>query len=174
MKSAEIAAALGSMVVLVDTREHNTACAQKRFEQFGTPYESATLPFGDYSAYCTLPNGERFSLVGKCHIERKMSLTELSNNFFQHRERFAREFERARDAGAKMYLLVENGSVDKIYRGDYRTAANPNSFTATMFTWLARYNCHLLFCDAGRSRQVIHDILYRELKERLMEAVRYA
>lgn len=166
-----VEAALKTMVVCIDTREKPTIWARRRYKQFGTPYESVALPFGDYSAYCTLPNGEQFSLVGKVHIERKMSLAELSGNFFQNRDRFEREFGRAAEAGAKIYLLVEGGSIDKIYNGDYETKVNPKSYVATFFAWLARYNCQIVFCEANKSGYVIHDILYRELKERLKEMV---
>ena len=38
---------------------------------------------------------------------------------------------------------------------------------ASIFAWLARYNCQVLFCSDLTSGQVIHDVLYRELKERL-------
>ena len=68
-------------------------------------------------------------------------------------------------------MLVENGSVDKIYDGDFGTKANKKSCVAKFFTWLARYNCQIVFCEANKSGYVIHDILYRELKERLKEMV---
>lgn len=159
--------ALKSMVVIADTREQDTLQSRRRYMSIGVPVERETLRFGDYTAYCMLPNGEKFSLADKVVIERKCCLEELSGNFFQNRKRFEREFGRARDAGAKTYLLVENGSFDKIYFHDYKTKANPKSYAATAFTWLARYNCVIVFCGSVLSGQVIYEILYRELKERL-------
>lgn len=154
--------ALSSMIVFVDTREQNTIRAKKRLSQVNAPIERVALSFGDYSAKC-----DALDLRDKVAIERKMDLTELAHCYCQDRRRFEREFERAKETGAKLYLLVENGSLDEAYSGHYRAKVHPNSLTASMLAWLARYNCQLLFCKEENSGKVIHDVLYRELKERL-------
>lgn len=159
--------ALSTMSILWDTREQDTPRARRRMELVGVPVERVTLPFGDYSAKCILPNGEVYSLEKLVSVERKMDLTELVRCYCQDRKRFIREFERAKDADAKIYLLVENGDLDKAYSGKYSSKTTPQSFTASIFAWLARYNCQLLFCSEYNSGKVIHDVLYRELKERL-------
>lgn len=162
MNPFKVNAALKSMVVLWDTREQQTPRAKKRLEQIQVPIERVALSFGDYSAKC-----DALDLRDSVAIERKMDLTELAHCYCQDRKRFVREFERAKEAGAKMYLLVENGSLDEAYSGHYRSKVHPASLTASMFAWLARYNCQILFCDEGNSGKVIHDVLYRELKEHL-------
>lgn len=159
--------ALKSMVVMVDTREQPTKRAERRLEMIGLPIERKALPFGDYSAYCTLPNGEVYSLEDKVAVERKMHLDEIAMCFTRERPRFAREFERAKVANAKIYLLIENADMEKAYNGSYRSQVKPQSLTASMFAWLARYNCQMLMCKEDTSGKVIHDILYREMKERL-------
>lgn len=159
--------ALKSMVVIVDTREQPTKRAERRLEMIGLPVERKALPFGDYSAYCTLPNGEVYSLEDKVAVERKMHLDEIAMCFTRERPRFAREFERAAAVNAKIYLLIENADFEKAYNGSYRSQVKPQSLTASMFAWLARYNCQLLMCKEDTSGKVIHDILYREMKERL-------
>lgn len=159
---------LKSMVVLVDTREQPTDRAKKRLEMIGCPVERKALPFGDYSAYCALPNGKAFSLEDKVVIERKMHLDEIAMCYTRERPRFTREFERAQAVGAKIYLLIENASWEKAYNGAYRSLVKPESFTASMIAWLARYNCQMLMCKEETSGKLIRDILYREMKERLV------
>ena len=167
MHPVDIEKSLRSMVIIVDTREQSTIKAKKRYEQFGCRYERKGLNFGDYSAYCTLPNGEAYSLENLVSIERKMNLDEIAMCYTRERPRFKREFERARDAGAKVYLLIENGDWEKAYTGSYRSQVKPEALTASIIAWLARYNCQLLFCKEETSGKLIHDVLYREMKERL-------
>lgn len=162
MNPFDINRALESMTVLVDTREQNTARARKRWEQIGVSIERVTLKFGDYSVKCDV-----LDLRNVVVLERKMNIDELAHCYCQDRKRFVREFERAKEAGAKMYLLVENSSLDEAYSGHYRSRVHPASLTASLFAWLARYNCQILFCDEDNSGKVIHDVLYRELKEHL-------
>ncbi len=162
MHPVEISNQLDGMVCLCDTREQPTARAKKRLAAIGLPIERVALPFGDYSARCGA-----LDLTGKVSIERKMDLSELAHCYCQDRKRFEREFERAKAAGAKVYLLIENGDLDMAYAGRYRSKVSPQSFTASIFAWLARYDCQLIFCNENTSGQAIHDILYREMKEAL-------
>lgn len=162
MNPFEVKRALSTMTILCDTREQNTQRARKRLEQIGTPIERVALKFGDYSIKCDVVD-----LRNRVALERKMSLDEIAHCYCQDRKRFEREFERAKDARAKLYLLIENGSLDEAYEGHYRSRVHPSSLTASMFAWLARYNCQILFCDESNSGKVIHDVLYRELKEYL-------
>lgn len=164
MDPFEVKAALKSMVILWDTREQQTPRAKKRMEQIQVPIERVALSFGDYSAKC-----DSLDLRDSVAIERKMDLTELAHCYCQDRKRFTREFERAKESGAKLYLLIENGSLDDAYSGHYRARVHPASLTASILAWLARYNCQILFCSANNTGKVVHDVLYRELKERLEE-----
>lgn len=164
MNPFEVNAALKSMVILWDTREQQTPRARKRMEQIQVPIERVALSFGDYSAKC-----DSLDLRDSVAIERKMDLTELAHCYCQDRKRFTREFERAKESGAKLYLLIENGSLDDAYSGHYRARVHPASLTASILAWLARYDCQILFCSANNTGKVVHDVLYRELKERLEE-----
>lgn len=105
--------ALSTMSVLWDTREQDTPRAKKRMEQIGAPIERVALSFGDYSVKC-----DTLDLRDQVAIERKMDLTELAHCYWSRPgKRFVREFKRAKEAGAKLYLLVENGSLDEAYSG---------------------------------------------------------
>ena len=96
-----------------------------------------------------------------------MSLDELAMCFGTERKRFVREFERAKEIGMRIYMLVENASYENLYNHKYRSMLSPNAFTASLFAWMTRYDCRVIFCKEETAPKVIHDILYRELKERL-------
>lgn len=162
MNHFDVDDALKTMTVIVDTREQDTEKARQRMRRIGVKTIREKLDFGDYSVRCSC-----LDLRDQVAIERKMSLVELSQCFFQNRSRFKREFERAKEKNAKIYLLVEGGSFEKIYRHQYKTKVNPKAYIASLLAWLARYDCQIIFCDELTSGDLIHDILYRELKERL-------
>lgn len=172
MDKLDIEACLESFRILVDTREQPSARATKRYNTFGCPYERHTLSYGDYTYNFTLPDGsDLYDLnsvaEGDCVIERKMSLEELSGCLCQQRNRFQREFERAREHGATIYLLVEDASWESIINGKYKTKFNPNAYFATLTAWMARYDIYIIFCKKETSGKLIKQILYRELKDRL-------
>ncbi len=168
----EIEDCLKSMTILVDNREQPSERAQKRYNTFSVPYNRQTLNYGDYTYNFTLPNGKLLyepntSVKGHCVIERKMDLVELSNCFCQQRKRFEKEFQRAKDEGATVYLLVEDASWENLINGKYKTKFNPASYFASITAWMARYDIKVIFCKAETSGKLINEILYRELKERL-------
>lgn len=164
----EINQTLKNMIIYVDTREQPTARAKERYERFGCPYERKKLDFGDYSVNATLPDG---SLVWTdkpfCVIERKMNLNELSACFTHERKRFKAEFERAKAAGANVYLIIENSNWENLLNGKYGTKYNAEAFTASLLAWMVRYNIKPIFCKSETSGKLIKNILYRELKEYL-------
>jgi hypothetical protein len=43
--------------ILVDSREQPSKRAEARYKSFGSPYERATLSYGDYTYNATLPGG---------------------------------------------------------------------------------------------------------------------
>ena len=167
MHPVEVENALKTMCILVDSREQATEQSKRRYADFGVPFERGKLDFGDYSAVFTLPDGAEFSLKDKAVVERKMSLTECCGCFTHDRPRFTREFERAKQAGARTYLLIEEASWEKAYNGKYRSQMKPQALVASMLAWLARYDCQIIMCKSELSGRIIHDILYREAKERL-------
>lgn len=167
MHPLDIDTALKSLTIYVDTRERPTEQAKRRYEQFGCPWESHKLNFGDYSCAVKLPSGETKSFENDFCVERKLGLQEVCTCFTHERDRFAREFERAKQAGARTYLLIEEASWEKAYNGKYRSQMKPQALVASMLAWLARYDCQIIMCRAETSGRIIHDVLYREAKERL-------
>lgn len=155
------------MKIWVDSREQQTTISGRRYKQFGCPWERHQLNFGDYSAAFVLPNNEVFSLENSVCVERKYALDELCLCFTHDRGRFEREFVRAKEAGARLYLLIENGTYENVYSGSYRSQMTPQALIASMLAWMARYDCRIVMPKSAISGKLIHDILYREAKERL-------
>lgn len=167
MNPFEVSRALKNLTLIVDTREQDTDRLRRRIRQTGLSFVRQKLDFGDYSAKTTLDNGTEFDISSSVSIERKMNLDELCACYCKGRKRFTREFERAKSAGAKVYLLIENANWEKAYNGSYRSKMSPQALTASSFAWLARYNCQIIFCKEETSGKIIREILYREMKERL-------
>ena len=165
-------AMLQSMQILVDTREQNTERARKRYTTFGVPYSRATLSYGDYCYNAQLPNGEWLFKEGEIvsapiAIERKMNLDELAMCFTRERDRFEREFQRAKANNARIFLLIENATWENLLNGKYRSRYNQNAFLASLAAWIIRYDLQLIFCKEETSGRLIKEFLYRDLKERI-------
>lgn len=167
MTPFEVSEALERLTLLVDTREQDTISFRRRVKEVGIPWERHKLDFGDYSMRVQLDDGQEVDFSPDIAIERKMSLDELCQCYGKERKRFQKEFSRAKEAGAKLYLLVENGSWEKALGGDYRSQMKPQALTASLTAWLARYNCQVIFCQAKTTPRLIREIVYREAKERL-------
>ena len=165
MHPIDIKNTLDSMVIQVDTREQDTPKLHKRLEDMGRPYERVALPSGDYSAAFILPDGYSYSLSGRVCVERKMSLDEICSNYTRGRGRFQREFQRMRDSGGKLHMIVENGSWEKVLNGNYRSQLSPASLSASLLAWEARYGSQLHFCKPETTGKLIVKILYYEMKE---------
>ena len=161
---------LESFRVIVDSREQNTPKARKRYKLIGKT-ERATLSYGDYCGNVDICGNQLYdtsaTISPLCVIERKMNLDELAMCFTRSRKRFEREFERARAAGAKVYLLVEDATYEDIIRHRYRSKFASNAFLASLLTWSARYNLTPVFCRAETSGELIREILLRDLRERI-------
>lgn len=165
---------LESMVIYIDSREQPTKRAFKRYNTFGCPYKTKIpLWFGDYTYNATLPDGSNIisniteKVVGRCVVERKMDLDELAMCFGRGRDRFQREFQKAMDNNARFILLVENATWEKLTNGKYKSRMHPNAFFSSLTSWMIRYNVSVIFCKEEISGKMIHELLYRDLKERL-------
>ena len=163
---------LKSIEILIDTREQPTERARKRYERFECPYRRATLSYGDYTCNAVLSDGRYLydtenTVEPLCVVERKMSLDELAASFCKGRRRFTNEFERAAALGARVYLITVNASWENLLNGKYRTRMNSKAFKASVVAFMVRYNVNLIFCKEETSGELIKEILYRDLKERL-------
>lgn len=159
---AELANELKNLTIIVDSREQSTS-PQKYFESKGIPFVVRKLDSGDYSAMLN-----NMTLEHDVFIERKASLTELSGNMGINRERFVREFTRAKADKAKPFLLIENDTIDDVFLGNYRSKLPPKSLWGSICTWMTRYNTTVLFCKPENTGRIIYSILYYYSREKLL------
>lgn len=150
------------MSIICDTREQDNHC-RDYFKAKGVPHLTRKLNIGDYSAQL----GDS-SLEYDICIERKGSLDEICGNFTVDRERFEREFLRARAYGTKVYLVVENANWSDIFLGNYRSKLSPQSLTGSILSWMARFDVTLLFCKPEETPRLIFGILYYFAREKLI------
>lgn len=159
------------MVYVIDSREQPTKALAKRMEYL-QPNVRETVNAGDYTAKTLLPDGTWFYLP--VAVERKMSLTEIAGNLTRERERFRAEFNRAREHGIRLYILIEQASWEAAYAGAYRSQMKPQSLIASLLTWSARYGCPILMCERPETGgKLIRDILHYEMREALDRMVTY-
>ena len=100
-------------------------------------------------------------------IERKMGLDEIAGNLTRGRDRFRREFERATENHARVFLLIENATYEGIINHRYMSRFNESAFLASLVAWQVRYNVTAVMCKSDTSGRLIKEILYRDMKERL-------
>lgn len=164
---------LKSIFLIADTREQPTEQYYKRLNSVGIPCRRQKLDFGDYSCGYLAQDGREVMLDKEIVIERKMSIDEICANFTKGRDRFAREFERAAKSGAKVHLIVENGSYEKVIGGKYRSRLNPNSLLASFIAFADRYNISVHFCKAETTPVLMNRIFYHHIRNRLMNDIEF-
>lgn len=153
--------------IIVDTREKPKAIKGilEHFDSCGIPYERSKLLFGDYMDY------NRPGIV----IDRKQNIAELAKNCTTEAERFKREMDRAKKAGARLVILVEQNRYkdrDKWIRvetiEDLLTWSSPNTLVRgekvyrVLASWRAKWPVDVIFCDKRLTGQNIIKILYNE------------
>ena len=158
----ELAEQLKRLTVICDTREQVNSHVTKYFNAHKIPYIERKLDVGDYSAQL----GD-MSLERDIAIERKHNLDELCGNFTADRERFEREFMRAKAYCTKVVLIVENATWGDIFLGNYRSKTQPKSIFGSLLSWMIRYNVTVTFCkpeETGKIIQGVFLILHLPLK----------
>lgn len=160
---AELKKELSKLIIIVDSREQQNKHITDFFSRNKIKYIVRKLDSGDYSVML----GD-MTFEHDFFIERKNSLTELCGNMGTNRERFEREFTRAKAVGAKPFLLIENDTTDDVFLGNYRSQLTPKSLWSSICTWMVRYNTTVMFCDKSNSGKIIHSILYYYAREELL------
>lgn len=134
------------MVIMVDTREKKMSHITQYFDKSNIRYEIRGLKYGDYSFY--IPKNEKLAIYedlefsSKITIERKASLTELSGNLTQGRDRFERELA---FAPKTKVIVVENANYSDIITGNYRTKYNSKSYWASIHSIWHKYDVPVIF-----------------------------
>ncbi len=158
----EVSELLKKLTVVCDSREQVNGHITSYFDGKKIPYITRKLETGDYSAMI-----DDFTLENEVVIERKANLDEICSNMTAERDRFEREFLRAKANGTKVFLLIENASWSDIFLHNYQSKLTPQSFLATLLAWQVRYNITIVFCKASETAQIVYGILYYAAREAL-------
>ena len=159
---AELKEQLSMLTIICDTREQDHHC-EKAFAKMKIPHITRKLETGDYSAQIGDLTLER-SVV----VERKGSLDELCGNMTADRDRFEREFLRAKAHKLHVFLIVENATWSDIFLGNYRSKLASKSLVGSILSWLARYDVTLMFCKPDETARLIYGIMYYWMREELL------
>lgn len=123
---------LSNITLVQDSRE------QLGYGQlFKTPHVIGALESGDYSV-CGLED--------RIALERK-SLPDLASSLTHGRERFEKEFQRARSL--EFFAVIVEGRLSDVLEGRFggHSQANPVAIFESMMSWTARYGRPFLFCE---------------------------
>ena len=152
-------------LLIVDSREKPKAIKGilKYFDDNGIEYAVSKLFIGDYMDY------NRPHIV----IDRKQNIAELAANCTSEHKRFREELERAKKAGAKLVILVEqnrykNGDKwvpvrelsDIIYWSSPHTSIRGEKVYRVLASWVNKYNLSVEFCDKRSTGRRILEIIY--------------
>ena len=165
-------------LMLVDSREHAKAIESilKHFEENGIEYVSTKLLFGDYADY------NRPGIV----IDRKQNIAELAKNCTADHERFRRELERVKKAGAELVLLVEQNRykdranwihvkeiADLLLWSSPHTKVRGERVFRILSSWMYRYPLRVEFCDKRSTGRRIVEIIYGNTTGQLHDNSRF-
>lgn len=153
---------LRELTVIVDSLEKQHHVKQY-FDDKNIETIVRRLDVGDYSAQI----GD-MTLETDISIERKNSIDEIAGNLGTDRQRFEREFLRAKANGTKVFLIVENASWTDIYLHNYRSQLPPKALMASLMSWQVRFNITVIFCEPENTPRLIHQILYYAAREQLL------
>lgn len=158
----EISELLKQLTVVCDSREQVNQNVTGYFDSKKIPHVTRKIDTGDYSAMI----GD-MTLEHSLTCERKSGLDELCSNLTADRNRFEREFLRAKANGTKVFLLIENATWSDILLHNYRSKLKPQSLIASLLSWQVRFNITIIFCKPSETGQIIYGILYYAAREAL-------
>lgn len=153
-------------LLLIDTREKPKAIKPilEYFDKEGVQYESTKLLFGDYMEY------SKPGLV----IDRKRNIAELAKNCTSDHERFRRELERVKKAGATLVVLVEQNRYkdrdkwikverieDLLLWSSPHTKVRGEKVFRVLSSWMYKYPLRVEFCDKRSTGKRIAEIIYK-------------
>lgn len=156
--------------LLIDSREKAKAIENivSYFDEIGLIHESTKLLFGDYRDW-NIPD-----IV----IDRKQNIAELAKNCTVEHERFKREMEKAKKAGATLVILVEQNRYkdrnewkrvenieDLMLWSSPHTSIRGEKVFRVLSSWIAKYPIRVEFCDKRSTGKRIYEIIYGERNE---------
>lgn len=159
----QLAEAMKDLTIVCDSREQINDHVLSAFDKLKVNHITRKLDTGDYSASIGI-----LSLEDDIVVERKHNLDEICGNFTAERERFEREFIRAKANGTKVVLIIENATWTDVFLGNYRSKLKPQSLIASLLSWMVRYNITILFCKPEETGKIISGIMFYAARELLL------
>ena len=166
---------LSHMILLVDTRESSNKEITDWFDRNGVNWKQRALKTGDYGFMVEscpelgFPVDTYFS--DEICIERKNSVSELAGNIAnatKDDDRIFKEFNRMINI-EKNYVLIENDSMEDIFKENYKTKLNPTSFLRTLLTWQCRNNMHIYFVKREYMGRMIYELCKNCLDSKILK-----
>lgn len=160
---AELSAELKQLTIIADSREQVNNHLTDFWDKKNIGYFTRKLDIGDYSAQIG-----NMTLEKDIVIERKRNLDEICGNLTASRDRFEREFLRAKASGTKVFLIIENATWTDIELQNYRSNLSPKSLMASLLSWQIRFNITIIFCEPKNTPRLIYYLLYYAAREQLL------
>ena len=163
-----------NMVILCDTRDKTNEHILTEFDKQKIEYNTRALKTGDYSFMIKACPELGFQydtyFVDELCIERKNSLSELAGNLSQKTDdnRIFKEFNRMINI-ERVYVLIENDSLDDLYAHNYKSEYNPDSFIRTLLTWQARNDMHIFFVGKENMARSIYELCKNCLDSKIIK-----
>ncbi|MGE7273560.1 ERCC4 domain-containing protein [Brevibacillus panacihumi] len=160
---------LGSLTILVDTREQQNSHITGYMDSKGVSYRQNKLNTGDYS--CLLPQNVELGIMRDLYfpiaVERKNSIDELAQSIKE--ERF--EHELIRSQKLEHFHLVVEDDYTNLVTGSYRSQYKPQALLGRLKSFEARYGFTTAFIPKKCSGNYLyHHLLYRA-REKLKNAI---
>ena len=154
------------MVIIEDTRQQTGKHDIKHswFVSHGISLVRCKLPWGDYA------------IAPKITIDTKRDMDEIAGNICgKEHKRFINECKAAKEAGCKLFILVENtlGITDlsQVHRWENpRSYYSPNCVQGprlqkAMETISERYGVTFLFCEPSKAAEIIWELVFEHAGE---------
>ena len=151
--------------ILVDTREKKYKHLTDVWDKKKIKWKNKKLDSGDYSFEI-----DCIDFQNEIAIERKSSIDELCNNFAAGRERFKREFIRAKEKGKYIFLLIENATIQDIYNHNYKSRFNNKALLGSIKSWKEKYNIYVVFSEKIATADYIAYIFKRYIRNVLIDS----
>ena len=171
----EVKKLLKNLVIVIDTREQKNQWITKYLDKKKIRYKVQKVDEGDYGCYIesnddTKPLGvlRNWYFTDNVVVERKNSVDELVGSI-KDRDRFEDEFNRAIAKGIKIFMIVEDANgYENIINGNYRSQYLPQSFNASLETFISRYKLDVNFIDKKYTAYKIYNIMKYHVRDILV------
>lgn len=154
------------LTILYDSREKEVSHLLTFWLENDINFAKKKLDYGDYT-FGIIEDGEKKNFENEIILERKNSIEEITQNFTEHRARFAKEFEKGVNNNCQMHIMIEDGSWEDIIEGNYESELNSKSFIASLLTFLQRYGIYIHMVEKDSVAEWMYNLFYYYRREQL-------